>query len=651
MRARSAGDLGTAEQLYHQVVELDPRHAGALHNLGVIAMLAGSRSRAVEWYERALQARPDAVDTHSNLGVVFKDLGETGRAVHHLTEAIRLRPDYAAAYNNLGAVFMDLDDPNAAYSNFRRAAELDPNDGVAWSNAGRALLMSGALALALEPLQRAVALAPGLPEAHASLGAALYAQGRYPEALRSLERSLALRPGQVEILADVVHMRQRMCDWTGVADNVAEVRRYVATAARCTVSPFYFSVMPGTTALEQRQCAEKYARYQIARTSRQRRSPPFAHSRAARSKLRIGYLHAHFQEHATMHLLAGVLEHHDRARFEITGFQCAPAPKLAIASRARAEFDELVDLHALDDEEAARAIHARGIDILIDGQGYTRGARTGILAHRPAPVQAGYLVYPGTSGGEFLDYYIADRFVIPPDQSVTFSERIKYLPNCYQCNDAARPLGVPPGRGPCGLPENGFVFCALNQNYKITPEIFDAWCRLLRAVPDSVLWLWPSNVHAVENLRREAQTRDVDPDRLVFAQTLPPQQHWARIALADLFLDTFPCNAHTTASDALWAGVPVVTWCGETFVSRVAGSLLHAIGLPELVTTSLADYETLALGLARDPGALSALRRRLIANRATAPLFDTQRSTRDLESVYEEMWREYVEGDQGIPGQ
>jgi predicted O-linked N-acetylglucosamine transferase (SPINDLY family) len=344
-----------------------------------------------------------------------------------------------------------------------------------------------------------------------------------------------------------------------------------------------------------------------------------------------------------MHSIAGVLERHDRSRFEIAGLSIGPDTDDLMRRRVRAALDDFVDLRALDDEAAARAIHARGIDVLVDAIGYGRNARPGILALRPAPVQAGYLAYPGTSGSDFLDYYIADRYVIPPGHAVHYSERIKYLPHTYQCNDDRRPQPAAPPRAECGLPERGFVFCCFNQTYKITPEVLGIWCRLLQAVPDSVLWLWASNAAAPDNLRREALARGVAPARLVFAQTLrPAEQHRARMAAADLFLDTLPCNAHVTAADALWAGLPVLTCSGETHVGRAAGSMLRAAGIPELVTTTLAEYEARALALALDPAALAALRQRVAAGREGAPLFDTGRQTRDLEAVYEEMWGEYV---------
>ena len=317
-----------------------------------------------------------------------------------------------------------------------------------------------------------------------------------------------------------------------------------------------------------------------------------------------------------------------------------------IGARLRKAFDHFVDLSGLSDDEAARRIHADGIDILIEMKGYTAGARTGISARRPAPVQASFIGFPGTMGADFIDYIIADPFVLPMDQQDAYSEKIVHLPHCYQPNDASRLIAeVTPTRAQCGLPEQGFVFCSFNNSYKLTPAFFDIWMRLLRVAPGSVLWLLESNNLVKDNLRHEARQRGVDPDRLIFSPKLPSPEHLARHRLADLFLDTLPYNAHTTASDALWAGLPVLTCVGDTFAGRVAGSLLNAVGLPELVTTSLDDYEDLARQLScGDPDLLQGLRHKLLGRRLASPLFDSARYARNFEAALTQMWENFSRG-------
>ena len=360
-------------------------------------------------------------------------------------------------------------------------------------------------------------------------------------------------------------------------------------------------------------------------------------------RIRIGYLSSDFKEHATAFLIAEMLEHHDHERFEIFAYSFSVDDGSEIRRRLIGAFDHFIDIRAASHEAAIRRIHEDGIDILVDLKGYTQDARTEIMAGRPAPIQVAYLGYPGTMGADCIDYVIADHFVVPANQRQHFSEKLVYLPHCYQPNDTQRTvssLGLT--RSQFGLPEDGFVFCSFNGNYKITPSFFDVWMRLLKNTPGSVLWLLETGTRV--NLLREAEARGVDPERIVFAQGLIHSQHLERMALADLFLDSLPVNAHTTASDALWAGLPLLTCAGEAFVGRVAGSILHSIGLPELVTNSLEEYETKALHLAQNPPELKALRERLARNKLTSPLFDIARFTHNLETAYQMMFDRWQEG-------
>jgi len=363
-------------------------------------------------------------------------------------------------------------------------------------------------------------------------------------------------------------------------------------------------------------------------------------------RIRLAYLSADFHSHATAALMAGVFEAHDRQRFETIAVSYGPDDGSFMRARLTSAFDRFLDVRNKSDLEIGRMLRAHEVDIAIDLKGYTQDSRSGILALRAAPVQVHYLGFPGTMGAPYVDYILADRTVIPAEHVSQYSERIVTLPDSYQCNDRARPIApVTPSRADAGLPETGFVFCSFNNSFKIGPQLFDLWMRLLKQVDASVLWLLQDNPAAARNLKREAERRGVAADRLVFAPRDNLDRHLARQRLADLFLDTLPYGAHTTASDALWAGVPVLTCAGDTFAGRVAASLLHAAGLPEMITYTLDDYEELALKLVRDAGTLSAITRKLRDNRETSPLFDTVRITRHLEAAYTHMWERSQRGE------
>jgi protein O-GlcNAc transferase len=403
-------------------------------------------------------------------------------------------------------------------------------------------------------------------------------------------------------------------------------------SGRAAVNPFIFLTLD-TTARDQRRCAESWAAAHQLRGTRPRPE------RRTRERLTVGYLSSDFQEHATAQLMAELFEVHDRARFRVLAYSYGRDDGSAMRMRLKDAFEAFVDLEHASHDEAARRIREDEVDILVDLKGYTTGARPEIVARCPAPVQISYLGYPGTLGMPAIDYVLVDAFVVPGEQRQHFSENVVYLPGCYQVNGRGRPIANRPSREECGLAEGAFVYCCFNAAHKITAQVFDVWMRLLRDVPESVLWLLEPHATAAENLRREAEGRLASASsRLIFAPTLPNAEHLARLGNADLCLDTLPYNAHTLAADALWAGCPVVTCPGETFASRVAGSLLHAVGMPEMVASSLEEYEAIARGLARDGSRHAAVRAKLEGNRLTTGLFDVVRFARNLEGVYEELW-------------
>jgi predicted O-linked N-acetylglucosamine transferase (SPINDLY family) len=543
----------------------------------------------------------------------------------------------------------------------------DPRHAGAASNLGMVLAAQGRMDESVDMLRLAVDVDPAHAGARVNLAALLHQGGGIPEAVLHLREALAIEPDNTTARANLWKPLMDLCDWQAVAAEVDRLKAEAQDADRAeswadAIAPFESLLLPFSPEFQLRVARHHAARYAAMADTASGRpridAAPRRHGRsaplrdAAKKPLRIGYLSADFHDHATAHLSAGLYAAHDRTRFEVCAYSIGHHAALThsdgAAYRRRIEegCDRFVDLSSLPAQAAAQRIAADGVDILIDMKGYTGGSRPEILARRAAPVQVSFLGYPGTMGADFIDYLVADRVVVPPGAERWYSERLAYMPASYQINDDTQAIGgkagelaaETPSRAALGLPEHGVVFCCFNHVYKTEPVIFGAWMRILSAVPGSVLWLQSGHPVAEGRLRAAADAAAVDPARLVFAGYAPKSAHLARLVQADLFLDTHVVNAHTTASDALWAGVPLLTFPGESFASRVAASLLSAIGLPECAAKSISEYERLAIELARDPGRCLALRERLRVNRATMPLFDTQGYVRALEAQYQSMW-------------
>jgi predicted O-linked N-acetylglucosamine transferase (SPINDLY family) len=640
---RGAGEGAAAEACYRQAIALRPDYAVAHLNLGATLEEAGRLADAVACYRRAVALKPDHATAQVRLGNALFTLGDAAAGETALLRANEIDPALYEAHSNL-AIFLRAQRRFAeAEAACRRAIALQPETMAAYSTLADLLIEAGRAEEAVATWRLALATKPDAAILYA-LGAHLAGARRKDEAIGCFDRAVAVQQDDIRSLSASTHQRRHLCRWDGLAADEARVLALLReTGGR--VSPFELLAMNSTSEDQLRAAAGFVKPLVVAPELQFRHAGPRQGDR-----IRLGYLSADFHEHATAHLTAELFERHDRTRFEVIGYSTMPGDGSAMRARLERGFDRFVDLADMGDEAAARRIHADGVDILVDLKGHTEGARLGILARHPAPLQVAFLGYPGTNGADFIDYAIADRHVVTPASQVQFRERLVLLPDSYQPNDRQRQIAeAAPTRAEAGLPERGpgnaIVFCCFNNSYKITAEIFAIWMRLLRAVPGSVLWLLEANQVVRDNLAREAVRRGVLPDRLVGAPRLPLASHLARHRLADLFLDTLPYNAHTTASDALWAGLPVLTCPGETFASRVAASLLHAIGLPELVTSSLADYEALALRLATDPASLAALKAKLAANRLTTPLFDAARFTRHLEAAYRRMWEMWQEGE------
>jgi len=628
-----------AEVPLRWALDLMPDRAETHRDLGGTLAKLGRFDEAVSPLERAIALNPNDATTHYALGHVLLSLGRFEEALSCFRHALVLSPDQAEIYGNLGFALKELGRPDEAVAHYERALALRPDHAELHNNLGNALKQLGRVDEAIAHYRQALVLKPDYAALYTNLGNALQVLDRLDEAIAHYARALALEPENTTALAKWFREKQNICDWSRYREDEARVRN--AIGARASFGHPFMLLALSSSPEEQLACARQIAA-KIAVSNAA--VLPLRQPRPG-ERIRLGYLSADFRQHPVGLLIAGMIEHHDRRRFEILGYFCGPDDQSAMRARLAGAFDRFADISKMGYRQTAELIDADVVDILIDLTGYTGHTKTAILAYRPAPIQVNYLGYPGTMGADFIDYIIVDRFVVPEDQQPFYTERLVHLPHCYQPSDTGREIANPaPSRAECGLPEEGFVFCCFNTSYKITPAFFDIWMRLLNAVPGSVLWLVAANARVKDNLRREAVRRGVVAERLVFSSPAPMPLYLGRLALADLFLDTLPYNAGATANDALWAGLPVLTCAGKTYVGRMAGALLKAVGLPELITTSLEEYEALALRLAQKPEMLAQLRARLAQNRATHPLFDTERFTRNLEAAYRRMWETWIAG-------
>jgi len=598
------GKFGDVIALGEALITKFPQSFVIYNILGVANARLRRFDRAIECFTNALRIKPDLADAHNYLGLTLADLDRREEAIASFTKALRIKPDYLEAQYNMGNTLFNLDRRDEAFDCYTKVVQIKPD----------------------------------FAEVHGRLGAILADFDRPDEAIDRYTKALRIKPDYVDARAARLHQQAIICDWGAMAADAEAIA--VIGISGAAVSPFEMLSLEDNPARHrvrsERYTMQKYNRQEL---------PSIARPSVKPDRLHIGYFSADFHDHAGMQLMAKLFEVHDRTRFTVHAFSFGPEKNDAMSARVRDAFDVFHDVRSLSDKQVATLARKKSIDIAINRNGYTTNERSGIFAHRAAPIQINYLGYPGTMGAKFIDYIISDRFIIPDDKQEHYSEKVIYLPHTYQANDNSRAIsGAPMTRTEMGLPEQGFVFCCFNNIYKITSKEFDIWMRLLQKIDGSVFWLLKSNKWAEENLRQEARARGIDPERVVFAERRPLPEHLARHRLADLFLDTFNYNAHTTASDALWAGLPVVTKTGQGFATRVAGSLLSAIGLPELITNTDDDYERLALQLAANPKKLHAIKSKLEANRNTAPLFDTERFARHIEDAYQQAYQRYFDG-------
>jgi len=672
-------DYRAAERHCRNALRQNPKQPEALYNLGRALRCQKRLPEAITAFHEALSESANSAVAQNDIGLQFHELGELDKAEACFRRAVALAPDFAQAHSNLGRTLEVKGMPLEALAACQRAISLHPGLATAHANIAGLYNALHKFPEAEAASQQALALDKKLAIAYNNLGAALAGQKRFPEAERAYQAALGLAnalddarknlghllqetrrfdeaeacyrkiPHDPAALGNAYHCAAHLCDWRHRAKDESSLADALRSNDESTIGPFgLLSLWRADAPFLQRQAGLKYANSTLkAHLTKAPLVQPETHP--AHDRLRIGYLSADFHDHATMHLLAGVLAEHDKQRFAIHLYSYGPNIEDHGRQQAKASADIFRDFSTTSDVEAAEQIAADGIDLLVDLKGYTQDTRLGITALRPAPVIISWLGYPGTLGHERLaDYLIGDPIVTPPENAAHFSETLALMPDCYQPNDRQREIGPRPTRAEAGLPEQGIVFCSFNQTYKITPQVFEQWCGILADTPGSVLWLLESHPAAMNNLRNTAKRHGIPAERLIFAKRLPLRDHLGRLQLADLALDTAPYGSHTTGSDALWAGVPLVTQLGTTFASRVGASLLRSAELPELITNTWEDYRALATSLARDPDRLGRLRAGLIEQRNKVPLFDTEKFTHNIEMLYERIWEQHAQGIKAI---
>jgi predicted O-linked N-acetylglucosamine transferase (SPINDLY family) len=624
----------SALDLYRRALDINDQDAGVLTNYGVSLAASGHPESSLDAYHRALKLNPEMVEAYFNLGNALKQLHRMEEAVSSYEKALALKPDYVKALNNLGTVQHFFRNIQSAIDCYDRALRAEPESADVLSNKGRALEKLGRYEEAAACLDQSLAIDPSNESAlnhRARLSSTLK---DFTAACEGYLQLTSLNPEYEFCIGNLQHSLAYCCDWKNFEQNLHKILEGVR-AEQLVQTPLALLADSDDTEL-QLICARIYEQLRNASIN----EPTGDIASYRHKRIRLAYVSADLRNHAVSYLMAGVFEQHDRTQFEVFAISLAPAAKTTMGERIASAFDHFIDVSTMSDKEVVELMRDLEIDIAVDLMGYTGQTRFAIFKYRVAPVQVSYLGFPATTGAQYMDYIVADNYVIPKAQRGFYSESIAYLNGCFQANDDKRQISSEiPSRQALDLPENGFVFCCFNNSYKITPTIFDIWMNLLREVDGSVLWLLGQQEAVRENLQKEARLRGIEPGRIIFSSHTAYAQHLARLGQADLFLDTFPFNAGTTASDALWAGLPIVTCSGRSFASRMAGSLLTGLGLEELVTDELSEYQQLAQKLALNPTVLASIRERLLRNRSESAVFNTQRCTHALEMVFLEMWR------------
>jgi protein O-GlcNAc transferase len=630
--------LGEALESYTKAIELRPSYSELYNSRGVVLKELARFNDAINNYDLAIELNPDYAEAYYNRGIVLRDLKKLEDAVKSYNKAIELRPDFPQFYNNLGIVLQELRKLEDAIGNFNKAIQLNPNFEQAYYNRGAALQELKILDQAIESYNKAIDLNPNYVEAYYNRGTAFQEKRNLLEAIKNYNNVIKLKPNFDFFESVRINALMDVCDWSDFNKSQENLKNKILDGNK-SASPFTILNLFNSAEI-QRAVAELYSSALFPS-----RESPRCYLKADSKKIRIGYYSSDFYNHATMHLIADLFEKHNREDFEVFAISFGPETGDEWRERAKLAFDKFIDCRAMSDIDISKLSRAMDIDIAIDLKGFTGNSRQGIFSYRSAPIQVNFLGYPGTMGADYIDYIIADKVVIPDNHHVHYSEKIAYLSCCYQPNCADRKISNQYiSRQDFGLPDKCIVFCSFNNQWKITPDIFSSWMRILKSVNGSVLWMMATNEDAKINLRKAALLHGIGSDRLIFADLINIEEHLSRLRLADLMLDTFPCSAHTTASDALRMGLPILTQIGDTFASRVSASLLQHVNLAELVAHSSKKYEELAISLGTNSEELIRLKRKLRENVGSSTLYNSENFSRNIETLYKQMVHIYRSG-------
>jgi predicted O-linked N-acetylglucosamine transferase (SPINDLY family) len=633
------GNLNESKKLCLEILNDEPKNFDILHLFGIISFKLKDYKNSADLIAKAITINPKNAEAYNNHSLVLKKINKLEEAVESLNQAIKIKPDFIQAYNSRGHLLVELNQLDEALENFNKAIKINPNFAEAYNNRGNILNKLNRFTESIESYDKAISINPNFAEAYNHRGGVQKDIKLYEDAHESYEKAIKIKPNLDFLLGSLIYTKLHLCNWKAFDENLKKIEESIIKGNK-SLTPFSSLLFLNSPSL-QKKVAEIYIK---AKYNSKNNLKSFD-EKSQNKKIRVGYYSADFREHVMSDLLIHLFKCHDKSKFELIGFSFIPGKPDHMHNEIKKNFDQFFDVSLKTDKEIAKLSQDMNIDIAVDLMGLTTHSRTGIFTECCTPIKINFLGYPGTLGTNCHDYIIADKTLIPEKYQKDYSEKIIYLPDSYKLDHSSRKVSNKVfTRKELRLPKDGFVFCCFNNNFKITPNVFNIWMNILKNVKDSVLWLMikGDNLTVKNHLKKEALKKGIESDRLIFANRMSLSDHLARLKLADLFIDTMPYNAHTTASDALWVGLPFLTLCGETFASRVGASMLNAIELNELITLTEKGFENLAIDLAKNPKKLQQIKNKLNNNKISKPLFNTKLFTKNIEKAYSIIYEKYL---------